>query len=135
MAETFRDKIKAYADKFWVVPCADGIVWVKSQAINLKTEIAKQNKATKGEWSAVFLMYDDVKDGKAEGLYLIPTKDVDKAKKGNLKASDSDYPDRKLIASWHDNPADDAANAEVKEQAPTYHGLNDCTHFVTQSLA
>ncbi len=130
---SFRDKIKSYADDNWTVPCKDGLVWVYYGAINTTAQIATHKRATKKDWAAAFLQYEDPIGGSVEGLYLIPPADVAKVKGGQVDASL--YSDRKMIASWHDNDADNASNPEVKSQKPAYHGLNDCAHFVTQSLA
>jgi hypothetical protein len=45
------------------------------------------------------------------------------------------YSNRKMISSWYDKNDKNGANPEVLAQNPEYNGLNDCAHFVTQSLA
>jgi hypothetical protein len=40
-----------------------------------------------------------------------------------------------MISSWYDKKDKNERNAEVMSQNPPYNGLNDCAHFVTQSLA
>jgi hypothetical protein len=114
------------------VPCEDGYVWVKDEGINTRNQIVKQKNATKKDWVAVFLQYSEGTVTQ-EGLYLIPAGDLGKVTGGDFDAKS--YPERKMISSWHDNKSEDATNPEVVAQKPQYHGLNDCTHFVTQSLA
>src|SRR5262245_1275210 len=130
---SFRDRIKAYVDDHWMVPCKDGIVWVYYAGIDTRAEIAKHKKATKKDWAAAFLQYADPTYGSLEGLYLIPPGDLARVKAGRFDASS--YPDRKMVSSWYDNAAKNTSNAEVLSQKPAYHGLNDCAHFATQSLA
>jgi hypothetical protein len=130
---TFRELIKTYVDDHWLVPCGDGMVWLFNAGIDTRTEIAKQKKATKKEWAATFLQYADPTFGWLEGLYLIAPADLAKVKAGQIDATS--YPDRKMISSWYDINAKNTSNAEVLAQKPAYFGLNDCAHFVTQSLA
>lgn len=130
---TFRDQIKGYVDNHWAVPCGDGIVWVYYAAIDTRSQAAKHKQATKKDWSAAFLQYADPTFGALEGLYLIPPAEVAKVKTGQMDASS--YPERKMIASWFDLADKNSLNPEVTSQKPEYHGLNDCAHFVTQSLA
>jgi hypothetical protein len=125
----FRDNIVSFADDHWFVPCSDDIVWVKNEAVNIKAEIRHYKK---DGWAAAFLRYADVAGGTVEGLYLIPASDVAKVQGGDFDCNS--YPNRQMIASWHDNAADDSRNDEVKTQKPRHFGLNDCAHFVTQSL-
>ncbi len=130
---SFRDQIKAYVDDHWLVPCEDGLVWVYYAAIDTRAQIAKHKKATKKDWAATFLQYKDPTYGSLEGLYLIPPADLSRVKAGQLDASK--YPDRKMISSWYDLADKNNLNPEVIAQKPEYNGLNDCAHFVTQSLA
>src|ERR1700693_4641907 len=130
---TFRDQIKAYVDERWMVPCKDGIVWVYYAAIDTNAQIAKQRQATKKEWVAAFLQYADPTYGSLEGLYLIPPADLGKVKAGQFDANL--FKDRKMISSWYDKADKNNFNPEVMAQKPEYNGLNDCAHFVTQSLA
>lgn len=126
---TFREKIVSSVDDHWFVPCEDGIVWVKNEAVNIKMEISHYKKTG---WAAAFLQYPDVGGGTVEGLYLIPASDVAKVKGGDFDCNS--YSQRQMIASWHDDRADDARNDEFTTQKPRHFGLNDCAHFVTQSL-
>ena len=130
---TFREKIKTYVDDHWAVPCEDGIVWVYYAGIDTKAQIAKHKKATKKDWAAAFLQYPDATYGSLEGLYLIPPADVAKVKAGTFDATK--YAERKMISSWFDKADKNTLNPEVVAQKPEYHGLNDCAHYVTQSLA
>lgn len=129
----FRDQIKTYVDDHWMVPCKDGIVWVYYAGIDTRAQIAKHKTATKKDWAATFLQYADPTYGSLEGLYLIPPADLAKVKAGQFDASS--YPDRKMISSWYDKADKNNLNPEVIGQKPEYNGLNDCAHFVTQSLA
>jgi hypothetical protein len=129
MAE-FRDKIKAYADKNWMVPCEDKTAWTYYTAINTTQEMVKRGLSP-GEWSAIFLLYDGQKNGtawKLEGLFLVKTANVPLAKSRNLEATA--FAERIMISSWFDNQGDE--NLTI---TPPYHGLNDCAHFVTECLA
>ena len=126
---SFRDQIKAYVDGHWMVPCQDGLVWVYYAAIDTNAEIAKHKKGG----VAVFLQYADATYGSLEGLYLVPAADLPRVKSGKFDASL--YPNRKMISSWYDNSSKNTFNPEVQTQNPPYNGLNDCAHFVTQSLA
>ncbi len=128
-----RDKIAGYADERWMVPCKDGLVWLSGGgAINTAEQIAKQKQVTKKDWAATFL---DYMGGTVqyEGLYLVPVADLARVKTGQLDAGS--YPDRKMISSWSDDASRDKNNPEVVAQKPEFHGLNDCSHFVTQCLA
>ncbi len=129
---TFREQIRSYIDGHWSVPCADGKVWVFYQAIDTPSEIAKYKRTSGRDWAAAFLQYGDTTYGSLEGLYLVPPSDVSKVLEGHLSAAD--YPERKMLSSWFDNSSKSSANAEVLAQKPPYYGLNDCAHFVTQSL-
>ena len=130
---SFRDQIKTYIDGHWMVPCEDGIVWTYYAAINTKAQIAEHKKATKKDWAAAFLRYADPTYGSLEGLYLIPPMDLAKVKAGQFDFSL--YPDRVMVSSWFDKADKNNLNSEVIAQKPEYNGLNDCAHFVTQSLA
>jgi hypothetical protein len=130
---TFREQIVSYVDDNWMVPCRDGLVWVYYGSINTPSKIAAQKKATGKDWAAAFLQYPDAKFGSLEGLYLIPASDLAKVKGGQFDIST--YPDRKMLSSWFDKADKDGSNPEVLAQKPADHGLNDCAHFVTQSLA
>src|SRR5271166_1005799 len=116
-----------------MVPCKDGLVWAFYAAIDMKAQIAKHKQATKKDWAAAFLQYTDPSFVSLEGLYLIPFADQPKVKAGQFNASS--YPDRKMISSWFDKADKNNLNHEVIAQKPEDHGLNDCAHFVTQSLA
>ena len=130
---TFRENIKAYVDEHWMVPCKDGIVWVYYAGINTTAKAAEHKKKTGKDWAAAFLQYPDPTFGSMEGLYLIPAGELGKVKGGQFDATK--YPERKMLASWFDKADKDAANPEVIAQKPADHGLNDCAHFVTESLA
>lgn len=127
---SFRDDIKAYADKHWLIPCQDDAVWTYYTAINTKQEIAKR-KLSPTEWTAIFLLYDGEKKGvswKLEGLFLVKTINAPMAKARKLEASA--FPERIMISSWYDKQGDEKLTI-----TPPFHGLNDCAHFVTECLA
>ncbi len=130
---SFRDQIKTYVDGHWMVPCQDGIVWTYYTGIDTKAQVAKQKKATSKDWAAAFLRYPDPTYVTLEGLYLIPAGDLAKVKAGQFATAS--YPDRKMISSWFDKNDKNNYNPEVTAQKPEFNGLNDCAHFVTQSLA
>jgi hypothetical protein len=130
---SFREKIVSFVDDNWMVPCRDGRVMVYYGPINTQAKIAAQKKATGKDWAAAFLRYPDPKYGTLEGLYLIPAADLAKVKGGQFDVAK--YPDRKMLASWFDKADKDNSNPEVIAQKPADNGLNDCAHFVTQSLA
>jgi hypothetical protein len=128
----FREQIKNYVDKNWMIPCEDGLVWVYYTSINTRQEVAKQSRATGKDWAAVFLDYPDATYGTLEGLYLVPASDLGRVKGGEFDATK--YAERKMISSWYDKNDKNGNNPEVLAQKPEYNGLNDCAHFVTQSL-
>jgi hypothetical protein len=130
---SFRDQIVSYVNDFWMVPCRDGRVWVYYTSINTPVEIANAKKATGTDWVAAFLQYPDPKFTSLEGLYLIPPADLAKVKGGQFDIAS--YPTRRMLSSWFDKADKDNSNPEVIAQKPPYNGLNDCAHFVTQSLA
>jgi hypothetical protein len=130
---TFREQIVSYVDDNWMVPCQDGLVYVYYGPINTKLKKDAQKKATGKDWEAAFLQYPDAKYGSLEGLYLVPASDLAKVKGGQFAIAS--YPDRKMLSSWFDKADKDGANPEVLAQKPADNGLNDCAHFVTQSLA
>jgi hypothetical protein len=128
----FRDAIKSYSDKYWFTACADGLVWTANQPINIAAEIAKRPQCKTGAWSAAFLLYETVGGAVVyEGLYLIPS-----SKLGGVKTEvlAKNYPSRIILCAWADNPTPlNAGKAPLDANAP-YHGLNDCSHYVSQCL-
>ncbi len=128
---TFREKISEYVNDYWAVPCKDNTAWVYYGPINVASAIAERNLKA-GEWAGAFLQYDDPKYGTLEGLYLIKSTNVAAVKGGAFKATA--YSERIMLASWYDAGDKNAANPEVKALKPRDHGLNDCAHFVTESL-
>jgi hypothetical protein len=130
---TFREQIVSFVDDNWMVPCPDGLVWLFYGAISTKAKVAAHKKATGKDVAAAFLLYPGAQSVATEGLYLIPAVDLAKVKGGQLEAAK--FPDRKMIASWFDAADKDSSTPEVLAQKPADHGLNDCAHFVTQSLA
>ena len=132
MAGSFRQAIKAYVDENWTVPCKDNLAYVYYAGINTQKEI-QDRRLNPGDWKAAFLLYDDPKYTKLEGLYLISSANLARVKAGTLDANQ--YPERIMLSSWFDAADKDAANPEVMAQKPKYNGLNDCAHFVTESLA
>jgi hypothetical protein len=129
---SFREKTKSYVDECWLVPCKDNMVWVYYAGINTQVEIQKR-RLNAAEWKAAFLQYNDPHYGTLEGLYLIKTASLGRVKSGIFDADK--YPERIMLSSWFDKKDKENANPEVLAQNPPYNGLNDCAHFVTESLA
>ena len=129
----FRQQIKQYVDKNWMIPCEDGTVWLFDKPIDTGLQVARQSRATGKPWVAVFLKYPDPTWRSLEGLYLVPAGDLGRVKGGEFDATK--YAERKMISSWFDKDTKNGDNPEAKAQKPEFNGLNDCAHFVTESLA
>lgn len=129
-----RAKVAGHAEAYWWRPCEDGVVYIKTQGLNVGQEA---NRLKLKGYGGAFLWYSRQK---LEGLFLVPNSKVPATK----DKFDTDFPDAVMLSSYDDDPTDEPLGyfQDMRRpdptlpgrQRPPYHGLNDCTHFTSECL-
>ncbi|MBR0693126.1 NlpC/P60 family protein [Bradyrhizobium lablabi] len=118
----------SHADRFWPVPCKDGLVVTREKMINVQQEM-KARKLDPAIHEAVFLFYSA--DAKTrEGLFIIHKSFSNLENRITSNFSVDSVPDPRIfLISFPDGNRDTA----IGQTAP-FTGLNDCAHFVSECL-
>jgi hypothetical protein len=119
----------SHADRFWPIPCNDGMVVTREKMINVKQEM-RARKIDPDAHEAVFLFYSVNASVKREGLFVISKSFSNLESRITNDFSVDSVPDpRVFLCSFRDAGKDVAIG-----QTPPYTGLNDCAHFVSECL-
>jgi len=124
----YREKVVDHATAFWWRPCEDGVVWIKNDAVNIQVEVSRRKLKNYG---GAFLWYSP---WKLEGLFLLPSSQIDAAKNGKME----DFSSAIMLASYSDDLKNESQAQDYLKKTlgklPPYHALNDCTHFTSECL-